>query len=700
MEANDRHTVIASRCISRYFLDAWGIDADAELETEIVSPKTLLTANRLDLACKLYYIECLDRNADMTFAEELYQAHLEAFSNGAFVEPGQNAKNSVQDYHESFRRLIGDMREHGFDASKSVIPVGEDGTILDGSHRTAIAIYYDIPLTVVRIPGQSRRYGYAFFRDKGLREKYLDFMAYQFIRFSERIYTVCLWPAAYEAKKLAEADQMIRSCGAVVCRKEVLLNDQAVEQLMIHFYHSMAWTGSVSNGFSGVAVKARDCWRDKAPTTVYVICGVDLPQVQELKQRIRDLYAIDNSSVHITDTHEEAVEAGQLLLHRNSVDFMNAGNPFRRASFVKDFAPRAEAFQNCACSETTLALYGIGEHRLCANTDEDTDWQDPEEYFFFWGVKLPSLEQVKAEKKRDGASEDLRQIEAFERRRRSTRAAAAKRIGLGVQSLFERVSRFFADAYTEATRTLKVCYHRIKYRNQRTGTGKKNIKKLRAAFLKFDTTTADYLVMRNWEGFYDDILLEGHNDIDLLCRDRDSRDIIVRLLDARPLTGDGFHYCFQYKGRQVTLDTRILGDGYYDRRWQRDMLRKKKLHPLGFYIMDPENYYFSLIYHAVYQKKDGLSGEYARRLNQMSRADGVLSQNDFAEQLDGFMRQKRYAYTLTQDKSVVCHFGNTAISKKIRYPLGVRLRHFTQDLRDRHLLQKLKIWIRKILIRG
>lgn len=700
LEANGKRTVTASQCISRYFLDAWGIAADAVLETEIISPKTLLTANRLDLACKLYYIDCLERNANMAFAGELYQAHLEAFSNGAFVEPGQNTKNSVQDYHESFRRLIRDMREHGFDAEKSVIPVGEDGTILDGSHRTAIAIYYDIPLTIIRIPEQSCRYDYSYFRRKGLQEKYLDFMAYQFIRFSERVYTVCLWPAAYEEEKLAETDRMICSCASVAYQKEVLLNDQAVEQLMIQFYKSMAWTGSISNGFSGVEAKARDCYRSKAPTTVYVICGMDLEQVVALKQRIRDLYGIENSSVHITDTHQEAVEAARLLLNRNSVDFMNAGNPFRRPAFVKDFSAKADSFQNYVCSETTLALYDIGDHSLQQSDENGADWQDPGEYFWFWGVKLPSLDYVKAQKMRNGAAEEVRQINAFERRRHSTGSVVKDRVRLSIQRSAERLRRGIKKLCAETRRTLKVFYHQIKYRKHRAGKGKKNTDDLQAAFLSINTTTADYLVLRNWEGFFDDILLEGHKDIDLLCRDSDSRDIIVRLLDARPLTPDGFHYSFQYKGQPVTLDTRILGDGYYDRRWQRRMLKQKKLHPLGFYILDPENYYFSLIYHAVYQKKGGLSDEYARRLNQMSTANETMTQSDFVEQLDTYMRRNRYAYTFTQDQSVICSFGNTQVRKKPCYPFSIRLRHFTKGLKDKHLLQKLKIWIRKKLIRG
>lgn len=691
--------VKAATCISDFFLESWGLAPDALLETETISPKTLLSANRLDLACKLYYIDCLEKGADIAFAKELYRAHIEAFSDGVFVEPGLKTKNNIRDYLDSFENLIIDIKTNGFDTARSVIPVGEDGSILDGSHRAAIGIYYDIPLTVVHISGESRRYDYEYFREKGLSEEYLAFMAYQFIRFADRVYTVCLWPAAY-GNKLIDADRLIRGSAAVAYRKEVSLNYHGVEQLMISFYKSMDWIGSLENGFSGVESKAKECYRNKALTTVYVICGPELEKVQELKQRIRDLYAIENSSIHITDTHAEAVEAGRMLLFRNSVDFLNHGDPFRETGFIKEFVYRAEAGRPCAGIDTTLALYGIKGRSACDESELETDLVFPNDYFYFCGIRLPSLNYVKAAKQlleSHEASDDVRLIEDFERRKTGKRAAASEQTRLMIRKTKENTTTFFKEVSIRVKRSVRTLYHRIKYRDQRVGKGIRDTEDLQEVFLNINTTTSDYLVMRNWEGFYDDILLEGHNDIDLLCRDKDSRDIIVRLLDAKPLTFDGFHYSFKYRGQEVTLDTRIMGDGYYDRRWQMCMLKQKKFHPLGFYVMDPENYYYSLIYHAVYQKKNGLSKEYAERLNRMSPSGTTLDQEGFGAELDRFMKKKRYGYTETMDKSVVKAFDNTEIRKKIRYPANIRIRHLTEKVKSKHPIQKLKIRLRKLI---
>ena len=701
MQPDHTHTILASQCISPYFLEAWNLPGDMLLETETVSARELLNVNRFDLFCKLYYIDCLEHGRDLRFAKELYQAHIEAFSEGTFIEPGIKTKNSIQDYFEKFNQMIASIRDHGFDESRSLVPVGDDGVILDGSHRTAIAIYYNVPLTVVHIPGRNCQYNYAYFREKGMNEVYLDFMAYQYIRFEDPVYTVCLWPAAYDVEKLRQVEHMIRSCADIAFQKELKLNYQAVEQLMISFYHHMAWTGTVENGFQGVASKAKSCFQSGAPTTVYVIGGAKLDEVLALKQRIRDLYAIENSSVHITDTHEEALEAGKLLLHRNSVDFMNLCDPYQDPVFMKDFVQTIASSRSCASYETALALYGINGRRIPENLEAGEELFDPREYFYFWGVQVPALGYLKTQLKKGGSTAyvTLQQIERFERRNHSFASACKEYVMQSLQNISVRSTQAIGNLKSESHRLVKVCYHRIKYREQNRGKAKKNIEDLKSVFLNVNTTTAEYLILRNWEGFYDDILLEGHNDIDLLCRDTDSRDIIVRLLDARPLTDDGFHYAFQYRGRQVTLDTRILGDGYYDRRWQRDMLRHKRLHPQGFYVMDSENYYYSLIYHAIYQKKDGMSDEYSARLNRMSPSDQSLSQPDFAAELGIFMQRKHYGYTKTKDQSVVKNFGITDIPKKIRYPLNIRLYHALQHARSLHIWQHIKIKLRKI-IRG
>lgn len=203
----------------------------------------------------------------------------------------------------------------------------------------------------------------------------------------------------------------------------------------------------------------------------------------------------------------------------------------------------------------------------------------------------------------------------------------------------------------------------------------KNWEHIEDAFLQLNAK-CEYLILRNFEGFFDDILIEGHNDIDVLCASRSDRKNMVHILDAVPRIGvdNGIHYKFLYKGKEIALDIRTLGDGYYDRSWQRAMLKKRIYNPIGFYTMDEENYFYSLIYHAIYQKKS-LSQEYLARLRAMNPMVHEAEQIDFEKTLLQFMTKKRYKYTIPYDKYVILCFNQELIGSYIKYPVEIKFRH-------------------------
>lgn len=203
----------------------------------------------------------------------------------------------------------------------------------------------------------------------------------------------------------------------------------------------------------------------------------------------------------------------------------------------------------------------------------------------------------------------------------------------------------------------------------------KNWEQIENAFLQLNTE-CKYLILRNFEGFFDDILIEGHNDIDVLCAGRKDRKKMVHILDAEPRIGvdNGIHYKFMYKGKEIALDIRTVGDGYYDRSWQKAMLKKRCFNSIGFYTMDQENYFYSLIYHSIYQK-ESLSQEYLDRLREMSSTLHEADQIDFEKALLQFMVQNHYRYTFTYDKYVILYFNRPLVGSYIKYPVEIKFRH-------------------------
>lgn len=94
----------------------------------------------------------------------------------------------------------------------------------------------------------------------------------------------------------------------------------------------------------------------------------------------------------------------------------------------------------------------------------------------------------------------------------------------------------------------------------------------------------NYIVQRNWENLPD--LIEGHDDLDLLCTDEDYEELVN-------LTRD-----WPYK-----VDVRKVSDGYYPVWLANRALIYKRLHN-GFFIPDVESSFLLLYYHNLYHKNE------------------------------------------------------------------------------------------------
>lgn len=158
-----------------------------------------------------------------------------------------------------------------------------------------------------------------------------------------------------------------------------------------------------------------------------------------------------------------------------------------------------------------------------------------------------------------------------------------------------------------------------------------------------DLESYEYVVLRNFETFMDDSTLEDHPDVDMLARHPE--EIVAALhLVHRKKKDDGIHYKMKWKDREIAFDLRTIGDGYYDSAWEEKLLtNRQKL--ATFYVLDKEDYYYSLMYHAVVQKKD-IAADYVERLKEMGQALGVVFEKEKAyDILNDYLRAKGYRYT-------------------------------------------------------
>ena len=168
-----------------------------------------------------------------------------------------------------------------------------------------------------------------------------------------------------------------------------------------------------------------------------------------------------------------------------------------------------------------------------------------------------------------------------------------------------------------------------------------------------------YLVLRNYENMLSpELYMDGHGDIDLLCAD--SR-LLAEKVGAKTYThkvrevcDDGVHYYVLIAGQQVSLDLRFVGDGYYCKKWQQEMLDRRVLKD-GFYVMSEQDYLYSLIHHAILQKRS-FSNEYRSRLTEMCNRLHVIMKDDsaqsFIQLLESYMAEHGYTYVYPRDTFV------------------------------------------------
>ena len=181
--------------------------------------------------------------------------------------------------------------------------------------------------------------------------------------------------------------------------------------------------------------------------------------------------------------------------------------------------------------------------------------------------------------------------------------------------------------------------------------------------------TIRYVVMRNHECIPHQYTVEGHGDIDLLC---DNKNWMAYLTAARPVFEESYrvYHIIYIGGVEVPFDFRYIGDNYYDKPWEEDILQTRVLTRNLFYTPNSENQYYSLLYHAYIQKWQ-IKEDYLPKLKMYAEAIGQLFNSDSSttiHQLDTFLRAHHYEYIKPNDLSVVYNIDKLKMSSyALRY---------------------------------
>ena len=408
-----------------------------------IKAKELLVHNRFDLAFKLLYLENIDKKSK--FSKEIYTEHIRAFSLGEYTERGNKDKNNISRFIEDFHNTFGNIKKNGFDSSKTLIPLSKNGSIANGAHRVASAIYVDKNVECIDTNAADPIYDYNFFYNRNVSKKLLDAVATKFIEYANNIYLAIIWPSAQGWDK--EIEEAIPN---IVYRKEFALNLNGAHNLISQVYYGEKWIGSAEDNFKGAQGKLVECFRSFDPVRVVAFQANNLDGALVVKDKIRSIFNIGKNSIHITDTKNEAISVGRVVFNDNSIHFLNNAklsryiSTFKKLDKFTNFIKENKLNMNDLLIDSSLILscYGLREAKdtdfFCSDNSkikvrfDDINTHDevlkyyqktkqeliynPKNHFYFNELKFVSFyELYKMKKNRDELKDknDCRMMEAF-----------------------------------------------------------------------------------------------------------------------------------------------------------------------------------------------------------------------------------------------------------------------------------------------
>ena len=248
--------------------------------------------------------------------------------------------------------------------------MSKNGSITNGAHRVASAIFLDKNVDCVYLDTSDQIYDYDFFYKRNISGEILDTVVTKFVEYANNVYIAFIWPTA------EENDEKIKEIVPnIVYRKEIKLNPNGAHNLLSQIYYGEEWLGSVEDNFRGSQSKLVECFKSFDPIRVIAFQIDCLDEVLKIKNKIRSIFNVGKHSIHITDTREEAIRTAKIVFNDNSIHFLNYAKPnqyistHRKIDIFKEFLSANNLNSNDVLLDSSIILsaYGLREAK-------DTDY--------------------------------------------------------------------------------------------------------------------------------------------------------------------------------------------------------------------------------------------------------------------------------------------------------------------------------------
>ncbi|WNB92464.1 hypothetical protein [Bacillus sp. NEB1478] len=408
-------------------------------------PYTIINHSRFDIMAKYIYGKFYENKWNSNWGTRLYDDHIWTFNR--YDEDDGSGKKGIKSFVKNFNSTLDSIKKHGFDDNVSLIPISNNGVPLDGAHRLTAALLYKKKVKVIKMKDSNICYNYEFFNKRGLLSKWSDAIAYEYCKLKHDIFIVILFPEAFSKKE--KAKDILKEFGSIYYEKEIKLIKNGPKNLLNYLFKQDKWFSKLTTVEKDVSA-VKSFFNDQSTINVIVFEPKDLKSnLIQVKKELENLYGYSKHSFYINSNHSETIRLSQMMFNENSIHFLN------NAEFNKDFFI-FEKIKNtysyfikhrnidperiCLVSDAVLAAYGI---RDCENlgfiyygyTDLEKEFTvyeglvnnnnlhfrkpiddiifNPENHFYYDGIKFTTLKIMKKSSKEILSKKDIRMIKEY-----------------------------------------------------------------------------------------------------------------------------------------------------------------------------------------------------------------------------------------------------------------------------------------------
>jgi len=407
----------------------------------------LLNHNRFDVAAKHLYARHRENNYDTLFGKDVYENHLGVWNN--FNELDNPNKDCYEDFEYEFDRILDSIKETGFDSSLGTLPITEHMSLLNGGHRLAASILYDkeVECHIAESLGEGQLdCSSHYFRSKGLSPFYLDSMAVEYASMDEDTKVITIFPSATIQNKMGEVLNILEKHCEIIHVKQFPHKNIGPLNIIRQLYLGEDWGLGWNENFAGFARKAELCFTNDAPVVAFLVKISDSKGPVELKEDIRSIFGCGKHSCHINDTHEETMRIVRVFFNDNSIHHLNNSNYIYYSKFQEQFEYYKKYITDnnlnpdkyCITASSVLSTYGLregqdldylhdgdtidGHEDIHSHNQEihnytktrDDIIYNPNNHFWYDGVKIASLEVIRELKQNRNEPKDIVDVNMIE----------------------------------------------------------------------------------------------------------------------------------------------------------------------------------------------------------------------------------------------------------------------------------------------